>query len=152
MIPFMAPMKDPVLIVLCSDAVQGILRRHSVEDAYLFGSRARGSARVSSDADVAVRFPRGGDAASRFEKIVALERELKPLLGVSMDGASMDLVCLNDAPPLLAFEAVVRGQMVYARDRDSSFLYELLVRHQNEEHLHMQEIFTEAMKRRLGVS
>ncbi len=40
----------------------------------------------------------------------------------------------------------------YMRDRDQSFLYELIVRHQYEEHLRIQEIFTQALKRRLGVT
>jgi len=78
---------------------------------------------------------------------VALEAELRPLVNVRMD-----LICLNDSNPLLAYEAVVRGLTVYTRDRDQTFLYELLVRHLYEEHLHVQAIFTEAMKRRLGVT
>jgi predicted nucleotidyltransferase len=138
---------DPVLSILRSDPAREIFASHSVEDAFLFGSRARGSAQDSSDADVAVRFPKTGDAASRFAKLGAFEDDLKPLVGVPMD-----LVCLNDANPLLAFEAVVRGQTVYTRDRDQSFLYELLVRHRYEDYLHMQEIFTQALKRRLGLT
>lgn len=142
----MAPPMDPMLSILQSEpAIQAFLR-HSIEDVYLFGSRARGSAQASSDADIAVRFPRTGDATSRFATIVALEADLSQLVQLPMD-----LVCLNDADPLLAFEAVVRGQTVYTRDKDQSFLYELLVRHRYEEHLHMQEIFTRALKRRLGV-
>lgn len=142
----MAAARDPVLQALRSTAAADILRRHAVEDAYLFGSRARGKATTSSDVDVAVRFAGTGDGVSRLENLAAVEADLKPLLKVPAD-----FICLNDASPLLAFEAVVRGQAVYTRDADQSFLYEVLVRHRYEEYLHVQAIFTEAMKRRLGV-
>lgn len=142
----MAAAGDAVLQALRSTAAADILRRHDVEDAYLFGSRARGKATTASDVDVAVRFAGTGDGVSRLENLAAVEASLKPLLKVPAD-----FICLNDASPLLAFEAVVRGQSVYTRDADQSFLYEVLVRHRYEEHLHAQAIFTEAMKRRLGV-
>lgn len=138
---------DPVLSTLRSAPVEEVLLRHGVEDAYLFGSRARGAAQPASDIDIAIRFPRAGDAATRFDKLVALEADLKPHLSVPMD-----LVCVNDVAPILAFEAVVRGITVYSRDQDQTFLYEVLVRHRYEDELHILEIFTEAMKRRLGVT
>jgi predicted nucleotidyltransferase len=118
-----------------------------VEDAYLFGSRARGNATAESDVDIAIRFAGTGDVVSRLESLAAVEADLKPLLE-----APVDFICLDDASPLLAFEAVVRGQSVYTSNVDRSFLYEVLVRHRYEEYLHVQEIFTESLKRRLGVS
>jgi predicted nucleotidyltransferase len=143
----MAIARDPVLAALRSSAAADILHRHGVADAFLFGSRARGSATPASDADVAIRFTHPGDAVSRLGRLAAVEAELKPLIA-----APVDFICLNDASPLLAFEAVIRGETVYMRDRDHSFRHELLVRHRYEEYLHAQAIFTEAMKRRLGVS
>ncbi|MBI4601254.1 MAG: nucleotidyltransferase domain-containing protein [Planctomycetes bacterium] len=135
-----------VFDVLSCSATRAIFDRSGAGAVYLFGSRATGRAGPSSDVDLGVLFPPGGDAGSRFDGLVALERELKPLLPVPLD-----LVSLLDADALLQFEAVVRGRLVYSRDEEAAFLHELRVRHGYEEFCHIQEIFTEAMKRRLGV-
>jgi predicted nucleotidyltransferase len=143
----MTAARDPVFQALRSGDAARIFRRHAVEDAFLFGSRATGKATTESDVDVAIRFAGTGDGASRLDRLAAVETDLKSLLE-----APADFICLNDASPLLAFEAVVRGQSVYAPDPDRSFLHELLVRHRYEEYLHVQAIFIEALKRRLGVA
>lgn len=135
-----------VLSLLRSDEAQGIFRRQGLEAVYLFGSHGQGCEDAASDIDIAVLFPGDGDAVYRFGRINALQQELKPLLP-----RALDLVSLNDADPLLAFEAVIRGKEVYARDEDRCFLYELLVRHRYEESCHIQDIFTRALKERLGV-
>jgi predicted nucleotidyltransferase len=137
---------DRNLQALRSPAAARIFGRHAVEDAYLFGSRARDKATTESDVDIAIRFAGTGDVVSRLESLAAVEADLKPLLQ-----APGDFICLDDASPLLAFEAVVRGQSVYTSNADRSFLYEVLVRHRYEEYLHVQAIFTESLKRRLGV-
>ena len=70
----------------------------------LFGSRARGTAREESDADVAI-FPEG---------VLSLEAELK--LAAALSGASrleVDLVRLDRADPLLAREAARTGIAVF---------------------------------------
>ena len=75
--------------------------------AYLFGSVAAGSARPSSDLDVAVLLTPGAGQAVLDRLIDALERA---------SGRTVDLVELSLAPPLLAHEVVRQGKLILSRD------------------------------------
>ncbi len=75
--------------------------------AYLFGSVAAGSARPSSDVDVAVLLTPGAGQAVLDRLIDALERA---------SGRTVDLVDLSLAPPLLAHEVVRQGKLILSRD------------------------------------
>ena len=80
----------------------GVLRRaleeaKDVEAAYLFGSQARGSARRSSDVDVAVLFSATLSPVERLERRLDLMHQLERRLSrrvdvVDMEGASSVLV------------------------------------------------------------
>jgi predicted nucleotidyltransferase len=139
-------MKD-MATILRSPAAQEIFQRHRLEAVYLFGSYADGRADAASDVDLAVLFPPDGSPTDRFDGTVALDLELKPLVG-----APLEIVPLNDASPLLAFEAVIRGKTVYTRDEEECVLYELRLRHHYEEFYHIQDFFTQALKEKLGVA
>lgn len=72
--------------------------------AVLFGSAARGGERASSDLDVGVQLePRGPSLASLA---VALSRAA---------GREVDLVSLDEAPPLLRFEIAREGVVLVER-------------------------------------
>src|SRR5688572_18903389 len=77
--------------------------------ATLFGSRARAGSRPDSDWDVGVYFDGSLDARERFERRLQLVSALEP-------GVRLDVVALNDAPPLLAHEAL-KGRALLVRDR-----------------------------------
>ncbi|MEM8534401.1 MAG: HepT-like ribonuclease domain-containing protein [Chloroflexota bacterium] len=80
--------------------------------AYLFGSRAQSHARPDSDYDVAVLFD--ADLTTRERGRWQLE-----LIGRLIDTYSsddVDLVVLNDAPPILRFEAIRHQRLLYNRD------------------------------------
>jgi hypothetical protein len=82
--------------------------------AYLFGSHAEGRAHRESDVDVAVLldFAARPDAAARFHERVRLSAEL-----VSATGSNdVDVVVLNDAPPILARRIVLEGRLVHCSD------------------------------------
>ena len=76
--------------------------------AFLFGSRAGGAPRPDSDWDLAVylssTLDSAGRASVRDRLIASLEPELR-----------LDLVVLNDAPPLLAHRAI-QGERILMRD------------------------------------
>lgn len=78
------------------------------EVVYLFGSWARGEAARSSDVDVAVWF----DSAMEFSERDELARDLSEQL----EGLSVDVVSLADAPPELAYRAIKEGRLVYESD------------------------------------
>ena len=71
--------------------------------AYLFGSRARGTARPDSDFDVAVLFSENPDYRRQFELAADL-------------GPNIDLVVLNDAPVSLAYRVLRDGIVLVNRD------------------------------------
>ena len=76
--------------------------------ALLFGSRARGTHRPDSDWDVAVYLRTDLTARERFKLRVRLSAELEDL-------GDVDVVVLNDAPPLLAHRAL-KGKRLFVRD------------------------------------
>jgi predicted nucleotidyltransferase len=81
-----------------------------VEFAYLFGSRSHGNARSDSDWDVAVYVSEALTCAERADLRLALLAQLPA-------SAVVDLIVINDAPPLLAHRAL-QGTKLFVRDRD----------------------------------
>ena len=86
-----------------------IFVKHGVVLAYLFGSQAEGRARPASDVDIAVLLPHNMMPLKTFDKQFKLIAELEDALGVR----EVDVVILNAAPPLLAFEVVKHGKVLY---------------------------------------
>jgi uncharacterized protein len=103
--------RDSVLLV--SDAEAELTRRlQAVPEVWfglLFGSRATGTARSDSDWDVAVFLEPELSAGERFR----LRAKLSGILG---DLGDVDVVVLNDSPPLLAHRAL-QGRLLFASDR-----------------------------------
>jgi predicted nucleotidyltransferase len=73
--------------------------------AILFGSAARGTGSSNSDIDIGVSLERGADSSPTLR--VALERAA---------GRPVDLVWLDEAPPLLRFEIARDGIVLLERD------------------------------------
>lgn len=82
-----------------------------VASAYLFGSQAEGRAHQESDVDVAVlldrkQYPTDRD---RFEARVRLTSELISVLNAN----EVDVVILNDAPPLFGRRIIYEGKKLF---------------------------------------
>jgi uncharacterized protein len=88
--------------------------RPEVAAAYLYGSHAEGRAHRESDIDIGVLLDRARcpTADDRFEARIALGAELIAALHCN----DVDLVVLNDAPPLFARHVVCSGIMVHCAD------------------------------------
>ena len=95
--------------------------RADVLVAYLFGSHAEGRAHRESDVDVAVLLDRAthADSRDRFEARVALSSDLIGLLHCN----EVDVVVLNDAPPLLARRIVREGLQVHCADAEAEHAF-----------------------------
>ena len=78
--------------------------RYGLHALYLFGSRATGRARAGSDVDVAALVNELPEPLERLQLRQQLEDEL---------GGSVDLVILNDASPILAWQVLRHGQLIY---------------------------------------
>lgn len=75
--------------------------------AWVFGSAQTGELRPGSDLDVAVLF----DAVPTLDKMADLRADLQQLLQID----DIDLVGLNNASPILRFEAI-SGRTVFCQD------------------------------------
>jgi uncharacterized protein len=76
-----------------------------VKFAYLFGSRARGATGPLSDTDVAVYF-------DRRIKLGEYRLNLMERLAKILKSDKLDLVVLNQAPPLLKHEIIKYGRLL----------------------------------------
>jgi predicted nucleotidyltransferase len=84
--------------------------------AVVFGSAAAGRLRSESDIDLALLFAEDGlpDALAALELRAALEQRV---------GRDVDLIILNQASPILAFQAVKKGQVIVCKDARAYQLY-----------------------------
>ena len=86
--------------------------RPEILDAYLFGSQARQGGQPHSDVDVAVYVDRDRLADSPFGYAAELTAELVALL----HNNDVDVVVVNQAPPLLYHRVLRDGLRLYTRD------------------------------------
>ena len=110
--------------------------------AMLFGSRASGSPRADSDWDLAVFLDPSLDGPNRAAKRAQLIAGLEPEYRV-------DVVVLNDAPPLVAHRALC-GERLFVRDPSAHaqfFVHTLALAFDES---HWDEIHLQARRRRLA--
>lgn len=95
-------------------ALQAVMRyletQPTVLAAVVFGSAAAGRLRPQSDLDLALLFAH--DSVPDAFAALALRNTLA--VHAKRD---VDLVVLNDASPILAFQAITYGQVILCRDR-----------------------------------
>lgn len=123
--------------------------RLGVSSVYLYGSHAQGRAHQESDVDLAVLldWKRYSTAAQRFDARVRLGSELISVLGIN----DVDLVVLNDLPPLFGRRIVYEGKRVYLGNPEADRAYVLDVQLQAADLApwleRMSRIKLEALKR-----
>jgi predicted nucleotidyltransferase len=104
------------------------LESFDVVSAYLFGSHAEDRAHVESDVDIRVllRHAAYPDESARFDARLDLTSKLS--IGLGSD--AVDVVILNDAPPLLARRIVTTGRRLMCRDAaaDHAFVRDVQLR------------------------
>lgn len=101
---------------LPDDLVAGIrevvARRPEIREAYVFGSVARGDAREHSDVDVAVWIDRSVAPTAPY----GYEADLGSDLIARLRRNDIDVVLLNEAPPLLYHRVLRDGIRISSRD------------------------------------
>ena len=105
---------EAIAAALAGSGVAGVV------SAYLFGSQAAGRAHRESDVDVGVvlSFARHPTAGARFEARLRLLADLGAALG-----REVDVVILNDAPPLFTRHIVLDGQRVFCADAEADHAF-----------------------------
>jgi len=101
------------------EAVRELLRAHRVAVAYLFGSRAQGTAHERSDHDVAVLF--SGEATLR--EVGALQAALAGLVGTDVDVVELDRASLE-----LRAAAIQQGTVLLRDDEPRRVAFEVATR------------------------
>jgi predicted nucleotidyltransferase len=89
-----------------------IFEGHSVVFAYLFGSQARGETGLLSDVDIAIYLSEAVAREQRFDLRLTVLGELSDLLKTD----AVDVVVLNDAPPLLTHRILKEGLLLFCAD------------------------------------
>jgi predicted nucleotidyltransferase len=98
---------------LLIERLTAVLRaRAEIFEAYLFGSQARGDAHPGSDVDVAVFVDRARAPDAPF----GYPAELATALASTCGAERVDVVVLNEAPPLLYHRVLRDGIRLFARD------------------------------------
>lgn len=92
-----------------------------VVSVYLFGSHAAGRAHRESDVDVGVLLSWSAypSARARFDARLRLIADL----GAALHRIDVDLVVLNDAPPLLGRHVVTTGRRLLCADPEADHAY-----------------------------
>ncbi len=108
-----------------NETLQGQLQKYftlrdDVVAAYLFGSQAEGRTGKLSDVDVAVLL-NGGSKKELFQKKLEIGGELGNLL----KREDIDVVVLNEAPPLISHRVVKNGKLLFTRDEKARLAYEV---------------------------
>lgn len=89
--------------------------------AYIFGSVAAGRARPDSDVDVGVLLARRLPARRALSYRLVLAADL----GAALRQSKIDLIVLNDAPPLLAHRVLSRGRLVFERSASARVRFQV---------------------------
>ena len=92
------------------ELIRTLSRRRRIRLAVLFGSRATGTPRESSDVDIAVEFD-AHDSADRYD----LLRRTIAVFSRFVSSQKLDVVLLNEASPLLRHRVAKTGKLLYER-------------------------------------
>ena len=115
---------------------------HGVAVAYLFGSRAEGTAGPGSDHDVAVLF---ADPDPAFDATVRLGADLAAVLGTAVDVVDLDRATLE-----LRGRVAERGRRLYSADEPRRVRFEVDARLRWIEFRPVSEETTRAFLRRVA--
>ena len=86
-------------------------KRREIQAAYIFGSVVSGRSRTNSDIDIAVLLNPKSLHLKSLDYRLKLASEMSSAIGRS----DVDLIILNEAPPVLAHQVVSKGQLVFER-------------------------------------
>lgn len=98
---------ESLLPALINDLAQD----QDVEVVYLFGSYSRGEQRILSDIDIAILL-KPGTSSYYFSKKLSLLGRISSILKTD----AVDLIILNEAPPVLRYHVLRGGKGLFVRD------------------------------------
>lgn len=126
---------------MTADRLAEVLRTHDVAVAYLFGSRAQGTAREGSDHDIAVLF----NHPATLDRVGALQAAL-----VGVYGTAVDLVELDRASLELRAKVVQEGTLLFSADEPRRVGFETATRSRWFDYRPVLQELTRAYLRRVA--
>jgi predicted nucleotidyltransferase len=97
---------------LQTNSVSDLFANNNVVLAYLYGSQSRDESGPLSDVDIAVLFTPNLSKQARFRHVLTLGYEL----GVILKRDDVQVVDLQEAPPLLRHRVYYDGRLLYCPD------------------------------------
>ncbi len=128
---------------MSTSAVDRVLATAGVQFAYLFGSRATGRQRPTSDADIAIMPGRPLDLLAEAGLADQLARELRV--------PTVDLVDLRRAPLRLRGRVLEEGRLLYSADEPGRVAFEVRTRSEYFDFLPTQRAHRDHFLRRVAV-
>jgi predicted nucleotidyltransferase len=125
--------------------LQALFARRPVRLAYLFGSQTTGRTHSESDVDIAVLLDAALTLDERYAERLALIGDLMRVFATD----DVDLVILNEAPPLLAFEVLRGGVLLYCPDDSERVEFQVRTLLEYEATEPLRRLLAEAMERRI---
>ena len=129
---------------LLAEASPPLFERYGVDLAYLFGSANSGRFRPLSDIDIAVRFKPGHKPDDFFRLSALLEIKLVKLLR-----RKIDISILNLASPLLRYEVVKNGAVLFSINDEERSLFHIRAYRDYDDFCHAQQFYIRALRERL---
>ncbi len=125
--------------------LHALFARHPVRLAYIFGSQVSGRAHTESDVDVAVLLDPALTSDERFAHRLELIGELGQLFRTD----HVDLVVLNEAPPLLAYEVLQGGSLLYCPDDAERVEFQVRTLREYEDTEPLRRFLSETLEQRI---
>ncbi|MBI3318904.1 MAG: nucleotidyltransferase domain-containing protein [Candidatus Omnitrophica bacterium] len=123
-----------------------VFQKFPVELAYQFGSSVQGKTGPMSDIDVAVLL----DPSVKEEEYFAIQLELLRALDPVFDYRTVDLVLLNRAGPLLRYEVLCGGRLLFCREEQTRVEFEQRVLSDYFDTAHLRRVQYQALLARLN--
>lgn len=125
--------------------VRCVSARREIQAAYLFGSVVSGRARHNSDVDVAVLIKPANVRSGFLKYRLKLMADLAGALG----RADVDLIVLNEAPPVLAHQVLAKGKLVFERSASARIEFHVRTVNLYFDTEPMRKIYRHYLKKRI---
>jgi len=122
-----------------------IFKENNVVLAYLFGSAAKDKMGPLSDIDIAVLFSKKVRKDNYFDLRIKIAGEIDRLLKTD----KTEVVCLNNTPPILRYEAIYKGTNIYCSDIDNRRSFEFRVLQDYEDFKYYLDTASNIMKKQI---
>lgn len=124
-----------------------ILKQKNASLAYLIGSYATGKVTPMSDLDLAVLFNEKIPANKYGHRQI----ELIVDLGGLFNRSDVEIVILNLASPLMKFETINKGKLLYSESEEARVKFEVAVRKEFFDTQKLRDSLERSLRKKYGV-